>query len=308
MLSTPDGKLSTGRIGFDSQSRTAASMSNGDQQPARQTQPRGSRLSRLRSYCFFLPIVYLYTGILGTVSLLCSLFDGSGRLQHRVARVWARIILKTVGIRVRVEGLEHLHPSQPGIYAANHLSAIDIPVLYASLPGQFRIMAKRALFRYPFLGWYLKRSGQIPIVFGDPHASLRSLNRAGDALRRGMPLVVFPEGGRSRSGQLQEFMGGAFYVAIRAQAPVVPMAIVGSYELLPMNSFHMIPGEVVLSVGEPIPTAGLRLRDTERLTAQVRQVIAGLCDSRATGIPQPNANNEGEPSPVFNTQTPKETP
>ena len=149
-------------------------------------------------------------------------------MQHRIARLWARLILKTVGIRVRVEGLEHLHPSQPAIYAANHLSALDIPVLYSHLPGQFRIMAKQELFRYPFLGWYLKRSGQIPIVYGDAHASLRSLNRAGEALRKGMPLVVFPEGGRSRTGQLQEFMGGAFYVAIRAQAPVVPMAIVGS--------------------------------------------------------------------------------
>ena len=89
--------------------------------------------------------------------------------------------------------------------------------------------------------------------FGDAHASLRSLNRAGDALRKGMPLVVFPEGGRSRTGELQEFMGGAFYVAIRAQAPVVPTAIVGTYDLLPMNSFHMIPGDVDLVIGEPIP-------------------------------------------------------
>lgn len=96
-----------------------------------------------------------------------------------------------------------------------------------------------------------------------------------------MPLVVFPEGGRSQTGELQEFMGGAFYVAIRAQAPVLPIVIVGSYELLPMNSFHMIPGDVDLVIGEPIPTAGLRLRDMEKLTTQVRQVIAELYDSHA---------------------------
>ena len=240
-----------------------------------------SLLTRLRSYCFCLPVVYLYTGVLGTVALLVSLFDGTGRIQHRIAHIWASLILKTAGIRVHVKGVDHLHPPQPAIYAANHLSAIDIPVLYSSLPGQFRIMAKRQLFRYPFLGWYLKRSGQIPIVLGDAHASLRSLNRAGDALRNGMPLMVFPEGGRSKTGELQEFMAGAFYVAIRAQAPVVPIAIVGTYELLPMNSFHVIPGDVDLVIGEPIPTAGLRLRDIEKLAAQTRQVMAELYDSHA---------------------------
>jgi 1-acyl-sn-glycerol-3-phosphate acyltransferase len=256
-------------------------MNPNDRQIAKQPQPRGSFFTRLRSYCFCVPVVYLYTGVLGTLALLVSLFDGSGRMQHRIAHIWARLILNTIGIRVHIKGLDHLHPPQPAIYAANHLSAIDIPVLYSSLPGQFRIMAKRQLFRYPFLGWYLRRSGQIPIVFGDAHASLRSLNRAGDALRNGMPLMVFPEGGRSKTGELQEFMGGAFYVAIRAQAPVVPIAIVGTYELLPMNSFHMIPGDVDLVIGEPIATAGLRLRDMEKLAAQVRQVIAELYDSHS---------------------------
>jgi len=276
-------------------------MTTSDRQNAAQTQPRGSLFTRLRSYCFCLPIVYLYTGVLGTISLVCSLFDSSGRVQHWIARLWARLILKTVGIRVRVEGLDHLDPQQPAIYAANHLSAIDIPVLYAHLPGKFRIMAKRELFRYPFLGWHLKRSGQIPIVLGDAHASLRSLNRAGETLRHGMPLVVFPEGGRSRTGELQEFMNGAFYVAIRAQAAVVPMAIVGSFELLPMNSFHMLPGNIDLIIGEPIPTTGMRLRDMEKLAAQVRQVIAKLYDSRARQPLRLNATGEGEPKAMVNT-------
>jgi 1-acyl-sn-glycerol-3-phosphate acyltransferase len=257
-------------------------------------------LSRLRSYCVYLPIVYLYTGVMGTLALLSSLFDGSGRVQHWFARTWASIILKTVGIRVQVEGREHVHPSQPAVYAANHLSALDIPVLYAHLPVRFRIMAKKELFRYPFLGWYLRRSGQIPIVNGDPHASLRSLNRAGDALRKGMPLVVFPEGGRSATGQLQEFMGGAFYVAIRVQAPVVPVAIVGTFELLPMNSFHLIPGEVSLVIGDPIPTTGLRVRDMDKLAAQVRQAIAQLCDAYSKRNRPLNSSDQGEPKPMYN--------
>jgi 1-acyl-sn-glycerol-3-phosphate acyltransferase len=264
-------------------------MNMADQQVASAPPERGTRLSRLRSYCLIVPIVYVYTGVMGTLALVASLFDGSGHVQHWFARTWAAIILKTVGIRVRVQGVEHLKALPSGVYAANHLSALDIPVLYSSLPGQFRIMAKRELFGYPFLGWYLRRSGQIPIVYGDAHASLKSLNRAGDALRKGMPLMVFPEGGRSKTGELQPFMNGAFFVAIRAQLPVVPMAIVGTYERLPINSFHLLPGEVTLVIGEPIPTIGLKLRDMEKLSVRVRQVIADMYDAHAARMAQVNA-------------------
>ena len=258
-------------------------MNTTDQQLASPLPQRGTLLSRLRSYCLVVPIVYLYTFVLGTLALIASLFDGTGDVQHWFARTWATIILKTVGIRVRIVGADNLKGLQHGIFAANHLSALDIPVLYSSLRGKFHIMAKQELFRYPFLGWYLKRSGQIPIVYGDAHASLRSLNRAGEGLRNGVPVMVFPEGGRSPNGELQPFMGGAFFVAIRAQVPVVPMAIVGTYELLPINSFHLLPGEVALVIGQPIPTAGLKVRDLEKLSAQVRQAIADMYDDAHAG-------------------------
>jgi len=276
-------------------------MRTNDAQPVTEHPRRGSLWTRLRSYCFCVPVVYLYTAVLGAVALVCSLFDRTGRLQHRIARLWANCNLKTVGIRVRVHGREKIRPTEPVVYAANHLSAIDIPVLYTEIPGQFRIMAKRDLFRYPFLGWYLKRSGQIPIVLGDAHASMRSLNRACDALRKGMPLVVFPEGGRSATGELQEFMAGAFYVAIRAQIPIVPVAIVGSYELLPINSFHALPGVVELNFGEPIPTVGLRLRDATKLSARVRHEIVELYDASAqrNGVV---AANEPTSKPVFDSK------
>jgi 1-acyl-sn-glycerol-3-phosphate acyltransferase len=241
----------------------------------------GSLFSRLRSYCIFVPLIYLYTGIMGTLSLLSSIFDRSGRVQHWFAHTWARMILVTAGIRIHAEGLEHIDPAQPAVYAANHLSALDIPVLYASLPTQFRILAKRELFRYPFLGWHLTRSGQIPIDHGDARASLRGLNRASDSLRKGMPLVIFPEGGRSRDGRLQSFMGGAFYMAIKAQAPVVPVVLIGTYEHLPMNSFHLRPGRIDMIVGDPIPTAGMAPREMEKLATQVREVMAGMYYSRA---------------------------
>ena len=248
---------------------------------------RGGLLSRLRSYCIFVPLIYLYTAIMGSLSLLSSFLDRGGRMQHWFAVHWSRMILATTGVRVRVEGVEHIDPAQPAVYASNHLSALDIPVLYSCLPGQFRIMAKRELFSYPFMGWHLTRSGQIPIDQGDARASLRSLNRASDSLRHGMPLAIFPEGGRSADGHMQPFMGGAFYMAIKAQAPVVPVVLVGNDELLPMNSYHLKPGRVEMIIAEPIPTLGMVPRQMDELASRVRQVMSDIYYAH-TELPTPD--------------------
>jgi len=237
-------------------------------------------LSRLRSYFIFDPLIWLYTIVLGAISLLCSLFDHSGKIQHEFARLWSRMILWTIGAMVQIEGLDRIDTSRAQIYVVNHLSALDIPVLYAHLPFQFRILAKKELFRYPFMGWHLRRSGQIPVVLENARASMRSLNLAVAAIKNNMPLVIFPEGARSPTGQLQPFLGGAFYAAIKAQVDVVPMALVGTYEMLKMNTWHIKPGPLHLLVGDPIHTAGMSLRDLEKLIYRARGTIGDLYYSR----------------------------
>lgn len=241
-------------------------------------EPRGVRhlLSRLRSYFFFDPLIWLYTIVLGSLSLISSLFDPSGRVQHGFARFWSGIILGTIGIPVTVEGLEKIDTARAHVYVVNHLSALDVPVLYRHLPFQFRILAKRELFRYPFMGWHLRRSGQIPVDLENPKKSIRSLHRAVEAIKNNMALVIFPEGGRSENGQLQPFMGGAFFAAIKAQVDVIPMALVGTYETLKMNTWHIKPRPIRLLVGDAIPTIGLKVRDTETVAAKAREVVAGL--------------------------------
>jgi 1-acyl-sn-glycerol-3-phosphate acyltransferase len=239
-------------------------------------------LSRLRSYFFYDPLIWIYTIFLGSISLLSSLFDGKGEIQHRVARLWARVILRTIGVPVTVVGMESVDTTRSHVYVVNHLSALDVPVLYDSLHFQFRILAKKELFRYPFMGWHLKRSGQIPVVLDNPKASIRSLNLAVAAIKNNMPLLVFPEGGRSESGQLREFMGGAFYAAIKAQTDVVPMALIGTYETLKMNTWHIKPRPVQLLVGRPIPTQGLTTRDLERVSNEARRSIGELYYSHSS--------------------------
>jgi 1-acyl-sn-glycerol-3-phosphate acyltransferase len=235
------------------------------------------RLStRLASYLVRNPLIYLYTAILGTLSLLSSLFDRSGRIQHGFARLWSWLILRAASAPLTVQGLDRIDLTQPAIYTANHASALDIPALYVALPFQFRILAKSELFRLPFVGWHLTRSGQIPIDRSDARHSLRSLSAAAQTVKAGMPLVVFPEGGRCTDGHLQPFLGGTFYAAIKAQVPIIPLAIVGPFEALPMNSYVIRPTPFRLIVGDPIPTAGLHSRDMEALSARVRQAMSDL--------------------------------
>ena len=235
-----------------------------------------------RSLLFFDPLIYLYTGVLGSLSLLSSFFDHDGRIQHGFARLWSRMILKTAACSLNVSGFEQVDTSKSCIYAVNHLSALDIPCLYAGLPVQFRIMAKRNLFNYPFLGWHLRRSGQIPIDRSDARSSLRSLMRASESVRSGTSMLVFPEGGRSQDGLLQEFLGGAFYVAIKAGVEVVPMALVGTRDALPMNSYIIRPTPFQLVVGKPISTEGMTVRDMDKLAEITKQAIADLYYPRAS--------------------------
>jgi 1-acyl-sn-glycerol-3-phosphate acyltransferase len=182
-----------------------------------------------------------------------------------------------------VRGAERLAGLGVAVYAANHTSYMDTPVVFGSLPFQFRILAKKELWPIAFIGWYLNRSGQIPIDTENTHATLSSLGAGVRTLRAGMPLFVFPEGGRTSTGELQPFLAGAAYLAIRAQVPLVPLALVGVYDLLPIHTHHFYPGELTLSVGEPIATRGLTVRQTEELTARLKAAIAGMLEPVAVG-------------------------
>ena len=232
-------------------------------------------LSRLRAYLLIDPLIILATLILGTLSLLASTFDQSGRTQHALARAWGRVLLAVSGVRVRVEGLEKL-PSGPCVVVANHRSYMDIPVLLAYIPRQLRFFAKKGLYRIPLLGGHLRRAGHLPVARDNPRASLKSLSEAAKLVRdRGLSVVLFPEGGRS-PGPLRVFKEGATYLAIKAGVPVVPVGIIGTRQVLPMQSFHVRPQAVTLRIGDPIATQGMRLDARGELNDTLRRIVADL--------------------------------
>ncbi|MBV9624930.1 MAG: 1-acyl-sn-glycerol-3-phosphate acyltransferase [Acidobacteria bacterium] len=242
-------------------------------------------LSRLRSYLFFDPLIWFYTVAFGAASIPFGLFDKDGRMLHAFARAWAWLTMKSVCSPLRVEGLDQIDPTRPNVYAVNHASALDIPVLYAYLPFQFRIVHKKELLGYPVVGWYLKRSGQVCVDQQNPARSIGQIRSALRTLRGGMPLVIFPEGGRTSDGQIQKFLPGAFFLAIKAQVEVVPVALRGMYQLLPMNTYHIKPRPLEMRVGKPIATAGLTLRQMEELSSRVQRALEELYYADDPGSP-----------------------
>lgn len=235
-------------------------------------------MSLLRSLLFSTPLIVLATIVMGMCSLAISLVDSTGNGQHRVARIWARILLAVSFIRVRVEGLEKLDRRRNYVFVANHGSYMDIPALLARLPYQFRFFAKKGLYQIPFLGWHLKRAGHLEVDRSNARNSLKSMSAGARIVaERGISVLLFPEGGRTKAG-LRDFKEGAAYIAIKAGVPLAPVAIVGMRDLLPMGSGHLRSGRTILRVGEPIPTAGLKISDrdelTQRLHAEIRSLLA----------------------------------
>ena len=232
------------------------------------------------------PLLFLLTAVCASTALVASVFDKQGRVQHRIARFWGRNAVRLMFSRLTIDGAENFHKHPVAVYVSNHTSYMDTPVIFGSLPFQFRILAKKDLWRWPMIGWYLGRSGQMPIDLENPHATLSSLGGAVKALRAGMPLFVFPEGGRTSDGALRQFLAGAAYLAIRAQVPIVPIALSGVFDLLPIHTRQFYPTPLKVQVGEPIDTKGMNVRQNGELTEQLRVAIGAMLGQPAQAQPE----------------------
>lgn len=220
-----------------------------------------------------MPAVAAATAFFGALGLLGGVLDRSGHSAHQWGRVWARVVLRCLGVRLSVRGLELL-PAGPAVYAANHASALDIPLVFAALPLAFRFIHKRSLRRLPLIGWYLLLAGHIAIDRANPFRARKSLESAARRISAGTSVVVFPEGTRSPDERVRGFKRGSFVLALWAGVPVVPVSLAGVKRVAPRGILTLRPGEVLLRVHAPIPTAGRHASEAGALAEQVRQTVS----------------------------------
>jgi 1-acyl-sn-glycerol-3-phosphate acyltransferase len=256
-----------------SQETSTTDVNSSDAQPPEHRIPAHLRYL---SMFVFIPLMAVATAGFGCVSLICGLWDRGGRQQHLVARAWAAVMLRCALSPVRLVGGEKLRYYPVAVYASNHLSYMDTPVLFAKLPFQFRILAKQGLWKVPFVGWYLRRSGQVPIDSRSSRSAVAGLLRGVAALKAGMPLVLFPEGARTPDGHMQAAHSGCAFMALRAGVPLVPLALIGTYELLPIHVYSLRPRPLMIVVGDPIPTDGLTTKDADALTERLYAEISKM--------------------------------
>lgn len=223
----------------------------------------------------WVPLFAACTLVLGLVFALVAPFDASAGARRGLIVSWARLTLWLAGIAVEVEGRENL-PEGPAVYAANHASALDIPILFAALPVDFRIIHKRSLYLVPVIGWCLYLGQHIPIDRSQPFRARRSLEAAARRIRGGTSVVVFPEGTRSRDGSVGLFKRGSFVLAANAEVPVVPVALVGVKALVPSGLLSLRPGRLRVSVRPPLPTTSSLPAEAERLAARVRAEVMAV--------------------------------
>ena len=225
-----------------------------------------------RTVFFLIPAISVYTIVLGSASLLSSVVDRRGNFGHQCARAWSWLILKTTGVRVEIDGLERLDRSRSYIFAANHQSIYDIPILFASLPFQLRILAKESLGRIPFMGWHLSRTGHVLVDRSKPGAGV--VKKMARLVAQGHSLIVFPEGTRSTDGSVGRFKGGSFVIALHSGLPVVPISVIGSRHVMFRGELMVRPGRVRVIVHQPIETAGVPREAVREFASSVRDVVA----------------------------------
>jgi 1-acyl-sn-glycerol-3-phosphate acyltransferase len=226
----------------------------------------------------------------GSGVMLVSMFSSESPLIDSLNRWWARTILRAAGVDLHAEGMEKIDPNKRYVLVSNHYSYFDIPCILATVPQPIRFMAKASLFRIPIFGWALGRAGFIPIDRKNRRTAVKSFDLAAERIRRGNTIVIFPEEGRTRERQMRPFQRGAFLLAIKAQMPMMPIAVDGTFDIHRVGSKRVTPGRVTVKAGELIDCTSATLRDKERLAsesrAQIEQMIGvfGTSESRRSEL------------------------
>jgi 1-acyl-sn-glycerol-3-phosphate acyltransferase len=217
--------------------------------------------------------IILVTAFMAVMVILLSFATLGGDTVHKVGRIWAKCILAISNIKVTVKGFSNLKPGKSYIYMPNHMSNFDIPVLQACLPVQFRWLAKAELYKIPIFGHAMKRAGYISIDRSDRRSAIESLNKAAKIIRNGVSVIIFPEGTRSRTHNIQPFKKGGFFLAVDSGVSIVPIIIHGTEQIMPTKKISIKPGNVTLEITKPIKSSNYTRKTKDDLIEKVRNII-----------------------------------
>jgi 1-acyl-sn-glycerol-3-phosphate acyltransferase len=218
------------------------------------------------------------TGFMSAFAITIAFFSPGEHKVHKVASIWAKMMLTLANTKVRVIGGENIIWGRPYIYMANHQSDFDIFIVLAHIPGRFRWVAKKELFRIPLFGAAMRRAGYIEINRQHHERALKSLDEAAKKIREGTSVMTFPEGTRSKDGIIKPFKQGMFYLAIQSGVPIIPVSIIGSGDIMRKRSLRIYPGKITLFIDRPIAVSGYSIEDRHLLIEKVRNVIIGNYD------------------------------
>ncbi len=233
-------------------------------------------LQRVRGFLVLL-LAPLLTGLVSLAALTAIfVFRWPAGRVHIFPRWWGRVLCRAAGVKVEINGLDHLNDQGPYIFAANHQSQFDIFAIQGYFPFDFRWLAKKELFEVPLFGQAMHRAENIPVDRAHSRQAVKSLDEAAQRIADGTSVIIFPEGTRSHDGSLLPFKAGAMVLAIKAKVPVVPVAITGSYEVMPMRSLLPRPGRIRIRIGEPFATSGYDLKQKHELAEFLQHKVAAL--------------------------------
>lgn len=235
-------------------------------------------LNLIMVWGFFLLLII--TPTLFIVALIAGALDRkrTGNGVHGVARLWARILMACSFVKFKIEGQENIEAGRHYIFASNHTSMFDIFTLLAFLPAQFRFLSKESLFKLPLFGWVMRRAQYIPIDRANARDGIRSLEEAAKRVRDGASVIIYPEGTRSRDGQIHEFKRGGFLLAVKTGLPIIPVSVSGGQRIMPPGTSRVYPGKLKIVFGRPIPIKGEDRAEQARLMKEVREAIIANYD------------------------------
>jgi len=222
---------------------------------------------------FAILTVIIMTFIVSSLIIIFGIFGPYSKIIYYLAKTWTNSILFSAGVKLKIEGLENIDKSKSYIFIGNHQSHFDVLSVFSAIPLTVRFMAKKELYKIPVFGWALYASGTIRIDRSNRERAIDSVNNALDRIKKGVSVVVFPEGTRSEDGKIREFKKGGFVLAIKGGVPIVPISVSGSRFILKKNSMQINPGEIKIVISEPINTKDLSYQEREELSKNIRNII-----------------------------------